>query len=60
MSSYFVMGMLCFIADLAGIFYLLSAVSYALQGDFVNSLVCCSFSLSDFIACALMFTSFIL
>lgn len=55
MNSYFIMGMLCFIAALAGIFYLLSAVSCALQGDFGNTLVCCSVSFSDFAACALIF-----
>lgn len=60
MNSYFVMGMLCFIAALAGIFYLLGAVSCALQGDFGNTLVCCSVSFSDFIACALIFVMFIL
>lgn len=60
MNSYFAMGMLCVISALAGVFYLLSAVSCALQGDLGNTLVCCSVSFSDFIACALIFAMFTL
>lgn len=55
MNGYVIMGISCFIAALAGIFYLLGAVSCALQGDFGNTLICCSVSFSDFTACALIF-----